>query len=156
MPSLSTRNMTRSKAPSAPFVKIAKSILPKHDLSLVFVGETTALNMNKSLRKKTYVPNVLAYEIGKNSGEVIICLSVAKKQAPSYGMSYSEYAGYLFIHALLHLKGYPHGATMDKQERAAFARINGVPFPNESTNRNRNRYRNSPNENRRRRGGKGS
>ena len=137
MPSLSTRNMTRSKAPSAPFVKIAKSILPKHDLSLVFVGETTALNMNKSLRKKTYVPNVLAYEIGKNSGEVVICLSVAKKQAPSYGMSYSEYAGYLFIHALLHLKGYPHGATMDKQEREVLARFINVTSPRGQTHRNR-------------------
>lgn len=100
-----------------------KITLPGWELSLVFVGESRAQQLNLQLRNKSYVPNVLSYETGEKSGEILICLSVAKKQAPSYDLSYKDFVALLFIHGMLHLKGQAHGATMEKQERALLARF---------------------------------
>ena len=123
MSTLDIRNLTRQRAVSFPFSKAHAHILPSWDISLAFVGKERAQQMNKSLRNKDYVPNVLSYETGKNSGEIVICLLEAKKQAPEYGMRYAEFVGFLFIHGLLHLKGEQHGATMEKQERLLLKRF---------------------------------
>jgi rRNA maturation RNase YbeY len=117
------RNFTRRSAPGFPYAKIAETILPGWDISLVFAGEIRAQKINLQLRKKDYVPNVLSYESGKKSGEIIICLKVAKKQAQSYGLSYEHFVVYLFIHGLLHLKGLPHGTTMERYERQHLLRF---------------------------------
>lgn len=142
--------MTRRPAPVLPFTKIAAAALPGWEVSLAFVGKKRAKDLNKSLRKKDYVPNVLSYVTGDKSGEIIICLEVAKRQAPEYGMPYTVFVGYLFIHGLLHLKGMPHGTTMERRERALVARFIRVPSSNATTNLNRNRHRDASNENRRR------
>jgi rRNA maturation RNase YbeY len=121
---LDTRNFTRrAPAPGVPFIKIADAILPGWDISLVFAGETRAQQLNVALRGKDYIPNVLSYETGAKSGEIIICPAVAKKQAPEYGLSCKEFIAYLFIHGLLHLKGHPHGATMERYERVHMVRF---------------------------------
>lgn len=132
--------MTRRPTPRFPYAKAVQVALPGWNISLVFVGAARAKSLNLSLRGKDYVPNVLSYESGKNSGEVVICLEEAKKQAPSYDLSYPEFTGFLFIHALMHLKGYPHGTTMEKKERALLARIisNSTLRPHATKNRHRN------------------
>ena len=144
------RNFTRRKAPGFPYKEIAETILPGWDISLVFSGTTRARNLNIALRKKNYVPNVLSYEVGKKSGEIIICLEVAEKQAQSYGLSYKHFVVFLFIHGLLHLKGLPHGTTMEKHEQTFFTLFTGRHFSYDvepfnssvnygsSTHRNRN------------------
>ncbi len=137
MSHLEIRNFTRGTAPVFPFAKALEAVLPGWELSLVFAGETRAKALNQTLRNKEYIPNVLSYESGKKSGEIIICLNVAKKQAPEYGLSYPAMVGFLFIHGLLHLKGKRHGATMDKQEREVLARFINVTSPRGQTNRNR-------------------
>ena len=145
-PLVDLRNFTRSKAPTvknSPYEKIAKAILPKWNISLVFAGTTRAKNLNIVLRNKSYTPNVLSYESGKNSGEIIICLPVAKQQASSYGLSYSHFVVFLFIHGLLHLKGLPHGTTMERHECTFLKRFTGATIEYEDdrlgygkTNRN--------------------
>lgn len=131
MTTLDIRNFTRSNpAPGIPFAKIAAAALPGWEISLVFAGEQRAQNLNITLRKKDYIPNVLSYETtskaargAQRSGEIIICPAVAKRQASSYDMSYRQFMAYLFIHGLLHLKGHPHGATMERYERAMMSRF---------------------------------
>ncbi len=139
MASFDATNFTRRPAPRAPFETLARTALPGWDISLVFVGTTRARSLNTRLRRKSYVPNVLSYESGKKSGEIIICLEVAKKQARSYGMTYQEFVPYLFIHGLMHLKGYPHGPTMERRERVLMARHLDVHLLNEKTT-HRNRH----------------
>jgi probable rRNA maturation factor len=140
--SVDIRNFTRRSAPGFPYKKIAEAILPNWDISLVFCGEDRAQNLNVSLRGKDYVPNVLSYETGAplaqtakfkepHSGEIIICLPVAKKQAQSYGLSYPHFTVFLFIHGLLHLKGMPHGTTMERHESTFLKRFTGA-MPNYS------------------------
>jgi len=133
---LDIRNFTRRKTPGLPlFTKAAQDVLPGWDISLVFAGERRAQQLNYALRRKEYVPNVLSYEVsearpkGKSkrniqrSGEIIICPSVADKQAAEYGLTKRENLLYLFIHGLYHLKGLRHGATMERYERALLARL---------------------------------
>lgn len=123
MAGVSIQNLTRS-APGGPrsvFSKVAQKVLPGWEVSLVFVGEKRALALNKKLRGKKYVPNVLSYALGKKSGEIIICPREADRQAASYGMNKQTFILYLFIHGALHIKGWAHGAKMEKCEQALLA-----------------------------------
>jgi probable rRNA maturation factor len=106
------------KYPKLPYEDMKNAILGKsYSLSLIFIGATRAQGLNMEYRNATYVPNVLSFPLTKDTGEIYITPIVAKKEAPKYGMTANGYIGYLFIHGLLHLKGYPHGATMEKAEK---------------------------------------
>ena len=134
---LSIKDYTRRKAPGVAFSSIAANVLPGWEISLAFVGRGRALVLNKSLRQKDYTPNVLSYVVGKKSGEIIICLEVAERQAPSHGLSYIDFVTFLFIHGLYHLKGKQHGATMERMERATLARFTRTLHTHGTTHRNR-------------------
>lgn len=121
--SLDIRNFTRSPHPAFPYQEALSEILPGWDMSLAFAGRDRAQSMNIRLRGKDYVPNVLSYEAGTKSGEIVICLDVAKKEAAAYGMTYRQFVGFLFIHGCFHLKGERHGATMDRKERSMLERF---------------------------------
>lgn len=86
-------------------------------LTLVFVGAKRARKLNSEYRNKTYVPNVLSFPLEAHTGEVYIAPIVARREAKKFNMTPRGYVGYLFIHALLHLKGYHHGGTMEKAEK---------------------------------------
>ncbi len=104
--------------PRHPYEAIKDTVLgKKYDVSLAFVGPKEAQTLNIQYRKKDYIPNVLSFPLLPGTGEVYICLSVAKKEYKKFGMTYEGYVGYLFIHALLHLKGYDHGEDMEKAEK---------------------------------------
>ncbi|HEX7651612.1 MAG TPA: rRNA maturation RNase YbeY [Candidatus Paceibacterota bacterium] len=151
---LDIRNMTRRSAPVFPFARARKAVLPRFDVSLAFVTPSEALALNKALRDKSYTPNVLSYRTGDKddkSGEIIICLAEAQKQAPAFGLTYSQFVGFLFIHGLLHLEGTRHGPTMERTERKLFERVAGIPYPkNETPHRNGHRHRDPAGQDRRR------
>lgn len=123
MSSLDSRSFLRHTLPTVPYANIAKYVLPTYDISLVFAGKTRAQTLNRVLRKKTYVPNVLSYTTSKNSGEIILCPAIAKRDAKKYDMTYRQHLAFLFIHGLLHLKGHAHSTTMEKREREILARF---------------------------------
>ncbi|MBY0310395.1 rRNA maturation RNase YbeY [Patescibacteria group bacterium] len=115
-PTFSIQSTVRSY-PKAAYELIKRDILgTRYTLSLTFVGPTRARSYNEVHRGKTYVPNVLSYPLDGSTGEIIICPSVAKREAKKFALSYTGYTTYLFIHGLLHLKGYDHGATMERME----------------------------------------
>ena len=110
--------VTTRSFPKLPYQTMKDDILGKgYRLSLVFVGSTRAQKLNQQYRQKDYVPNVLSFPLDETTGEIYIAPVVAKTQAPKYNLSPRGYVGFLFIHALLHLKGYAHGDTMDKAEQ---------------------------------------
>ena len=123
MSSVSIKNFTRHPVPRFAYDKIADLRLPGWEISLVFAGRTRAQRLNRELRGKLYVPNVLSYEVGSKSGEIIICPETATRQAPLYDLSPSDFMRYLFIHGILHLEGRPHGVTMEKWEQKLFAQF---------------------------------
>ncbi|MFA6414983.1 MAG: rRNA maturation RNase YbeY [Candidatus Paceibacterota bacterium] len=155
--SVDIKNLTRQHlkvGAGVAFSAIASDVLPGWDISLVFVGPTRARDLNKQLRGKEYTPNVLSYALDSTNGEIIICLAEAQKQAPAYGMNERQFVLYLFIHGVLHLKGWAHGATMEQCERklvAKFVTRTVRPLPNETTHSHRNRHRHVPSKDGRRR-----
>lgn len=113
-------NLTRNESvPSAIlFVRIARAVLgARFSLCLVFAGAQRMRVLNHRYRGKVYVPNVLAFRMSKTEGEIFICPVVAEREARRGSVSIRERIAFLFIHGLLHLKGYRHGATMERQEQ---------------------------------------
>jgi len=111
---------TTKQDPLSPrsFFGLAKDeILGKnYELSLAFIGDTRSRSLNKKWRKKNYIPNVLSFPLGDDMGEVFINLRKAKSEAKDFEMTPKVFIKYLYIHALLHLKGLDHGTKMDKLE----------------------------------------
>lgn len=106
------------KYPKLPYQTIAEDLLPKrYALSLVFIGERRAQKLNEQYRQKTYVPNVLSFPLTSDTGEIFITPRVAEREAKKFSLTPRGYVGFLFIHAILHLKGYRHGATMERAEK---------------------------------------
>jgi probable rRNA maturation factor len=122
LPNTDITNTTKGKPPRLPFgftvANYAEKILgKKYELSVVYVSPAKAKAINIQTRQKDYVPNILAFPLSKNSGELVLCLTKIKKEAPSFGYTYAEFLGFLFIHGMLHLDGFDHGSTMEKQEQ---------------------------------------
>jgi len=108
---------TARSYPKLPYSEMKDDILGKgYRLSLVFIGKDRARELNKQYRNKTYSPNVLSFPLSEEDGEIFITPTIAKTECKKYGLSPKGYIGFLYIHALLHLKGLSHGATMDKAE----------------------------------------
>lgn len=115
---LSLSNTTRRRVPSIPVALVKERILgSSYDLSVVFVGETYARRLNRETRDKTYVPNVLSFPLSNDSGEMYICLTIAKREAPHWNLSYRNYVLFLLIHGMLHLDGMDHGDKMEQLEQ---------------------------------------
>jgi probable rRNA maturation factor len=113
----SITNTTKSKIPSVPFALIKEKVLgKKYNLSLVFIGEKKSQKLNNSYRGKNKPTNCLSFSLDKNSGEIFITPKKAKREAKLFDRNFDSFIGFLFIHSLLHLKGFDHGSTMERAE----------------------------------------
>ena len=72
--------------------------------------------LTKAQLHKTPTSNVLSFPLSKTSGEILICKSAAKPYTPEF----------LFIHGLLHLKGYKHGGIMEHEEAKLVKKFGGL------------------------------
>jgi probable rRNA maturation factor len=100
------------------FDSIKDTILgKKYELSVAYLSPTQQKKLNKKYRNIDKTTNVLSFSYSKTSGELTFDLVKVKKDAPLFEMSYSKFLQYLFIHGCLHLKGYEHSATMEKEEQ---------------------------------------
>ncbi len=116
---------SRAKSyPKLPYEAMKDAILgTSYELSLIFIGKDRAFALNKKHRNGNYVPNVLSFPLSKQVGEIYITPTIAKKECKKFNMTPNGYIGFLFIHGLLHLKGYPHGATMERAEKKYVTRF---------------------------------
>lgn len=110
--------------PEHPYEAMKDAVLgKKYILELSMVGQKRAITINQKSRGKDYAPNVLSFPYTDSHGEIVLCPEVAKKEAGPYGMSYEGYFGFLYIHGLLHLKGFDHGEEMEKLEKKYVAKF---------------------------------
>ncbi len=110
-------NKTKGKPPHLPFCEIKNFILgEKYELSLVFIGDRRSAKLNKKYRKIDKSTNILTFPLDKNAGEIFINFTRSKKESSRFDRTTKSFIGFLFIHGLLHLKGYLHGSTMEKKE----------------------------------------
>ena len=111
-------NKTKGKLPRLPFVQLKNQILgEKFEASIVFVTPHESHKLNLTYRQKDKPTNVLSFPLSKTSGEIFIDTKTSTKDAPNFEMSPSKFLLFLVIHAMLHLKGYEHGSTMERQEK---------------------------------------
>lgn len=102
-------SQTVKTVPVFPYETMKNDVLGKrYQLSLNFVGSNRAQKLNIEHRKKTYVPNVLSWPLAADCGEIVICPEVAKREAQQYQHTPDGHIAFLYIHGLLHLKGYDH------------------------------------------------
>ena len=105
------------------FAKIKDDILGKdYELSLPLVSEKKSRELNKKWRHKDRATNVLSFSLTKNSGELILCPTVIKKELRdenrNFGKTnFDDLLGFLVIHGMLHLKGHEHSSKMDRLEK---------------------------------------
>lgn len=104
--------------PRVPFLAIKEKVLGKtYDLSVSFVSEHEAQMLNMTHRNKDYIPNTLSFSLSKNSGEIVLCLPAINREYKKFEMTKTTYLVFLLIHSMLHLKGFVHGGTMEKEEK---------------------------------------
>ncbi len=111
---------TRSESPAGGSLlkKIKKSVLgEKYQLSLVLAGNVLTKKLNQKFRGKNRPTNVLSFPLSKDSGEIFLNIPYIKKETEKYQTNFQNLFLYLFLHGLIHLKGYEHGKSMDRQEK---------------------------------------
>ncbi|MFA5987468.1 MAG: rRNA maturation RNase YbeY [Candidatus Paceibacterota bacterium] len=100
-----------------PYKKLKDAILGKdYTLSVVFVRPEDSQKINNTYRGKNKPTNILSFPLSKNEGEIILNKEQIEREIVTKKVKAKEYLSYLFIHGLLHLKGYAHGSKMEKEE----------------------------------------
>lgn len=113
---------TKGTLPRVPFLALKEKILgKKYELSIRFVAPAEAQTLNITHRNKEYIPNTLSFPLSETSGEIILCRSAMRREYKQFDMTYDSYLIFIVIHSMLHLKGYEHGSTMERKERALLA-----------------------------------
>ncbi len=115
-------NKTKGRLPSLPFVFIKNDVLGEsYSLSIAFVGEKKSQEINKTYRGKDRPTNVLSFPLSKSEGEIILCLSLIKKESldvdKNFGKNFRDLLCFLVIHGMLHLKGMEHSSRMEREEK---------------------------------------
>lgn len=122
--SFSNETKTKPASPSgrpqidaALFHKMKDAVLgKKYSLSVIFVGEAKIKKLNNTYRKKDYATDILSFPIDKTEGEIYICKKKSDQKSKLYSRDPENFLYFLFIHGLVHLKGFDHGAIMEKEE----------------------------------------
>ncbi len=90
--------------------KIKNEVLGKeYDLSIVFADNALMKKLNKTYRKKAESANVLSFPLSKTMGEIMINKNLKIKN--------QNYIDYLFLHSVLHLRGFRHGKKWMPKKR---------------------------------------
>lgn len=111
-------NKSKGKPARLPFDSIREKILgPKYELSVIFLSSSAQKKLNTTYRGKNKSTNILSFPLSKNNGEITFDLSLVKKESKDFDMTYPQFLKYLFIHGCLHLKGFVHSSTMEKEEK---------------------------------------
>jgi len=112
------KNTTKGKLPSLPFTAIKNFALGEnYELSLVFIGDKLSQKLNNQYRDKNKPADILSFPLTKTSGEIFINLRKARKDAKNYDRNPENFIAFLFIHGLIHLKGFEHSSKMELQEK---------------------------------------
>ncbi|MEI6528534.1 MAG: rRNA maturation RNase YbeY [bacterium] len=111
-------NKTKGKLPSLPFEAMKEKVLgAKYELSLVFTDSRQMKKLNTIYRNLEVPTDILSFPLSKTTGEIYICPSESRKMMKDFGRTYDNFIAFLFIHGLVHLKGFDHGTKMEKVEK---------------------------------------
>lgn len=97
---------------------------PGYDLSVAFVDVREMKRLNRKYRRKSCSTDVLSFPLSRTSGEIVFSMTDVAKKAPLFGRRPSNFLAFLFIHGLVHLKGYAHGSRMEREEEKIRRKFN--------------------------------
>ena len=135
----------------------AEGVPPDMEVSLLFVDETTIAGLHEQFLGKSGPTDVLAFPIDEGPpsggrspdeggsgpggptagemadvplilGDVVVCPTVAERNAQEHGVSVEDELALLVVHGLLHLMGLDHveaveAEQMERRERELLARF---------------------------------
>ena len=108
-------------------IRKAASLIGKKGRVVVlsFVKKPVMLRLNRRFRGKSRPTDVLSFNMneGRIIGDVIICPSVARRNAVEYGVTFEEEISRLAVHGMLHLMGHNHGKKMFELQDRLMRRI---------------------------------
>ena len=100
------------------FCEIKSKVLgKKYNLSVVFIGKKAMQAVNFKYRQKNKPTDILSFPISETEGEIFINLDCSKTKAKEFGREFTNYLYFIFIHGLLHLKGFEHSSRMESEEQ---------------------------------------
>jgi probable rRNA maturation factor len=103
--------------------RIAGGLHVRGSVTIRLAADEEVRRLNKKYRRQDRVTDVLSFSLGEKlpdgfyAGDILICWSVAKKQARENRHSLQKELLLLMIHGLLHLHGHDH--EKDKGEMLA-------------------------------------
>lgn len=101
-----------------PFVSMKNKILgDDYEFGLTIVTPKKQKEINYKHRGKNETTNILSFPLSPTSGEITMDPIKVKKDAPLFKMSYTQFFKFLVIHGMLHLKGFEHSSTMEREEK---------------------------------------
>lgn len=80
-------------------------------INIVFLGEKEIQELNKDLRKKNEVTDVLSLKISDEIAEIYISPEYIKKNSKDFETEVIR----MIIHGILHIKGYEHKGYFDEE-----------------------------------------
>lgn len=103
----------------APLLKKMKEEILGNDysLELSIVDEIEIRNLNLQYRNIDKPTDILSFPLDNISGQIFICPSETLKESEKFNRNYDNFFLFLFIHGLVHLKGYDHGSKMESIEK---------------------------------------
>ena len=100
----------------------------KYELSIALVSGKKSRELNNKYRHEDKPTNILSFALTEQSGEIILCPTVAKKEAKKFGKSFEQFLGFLVIHGMLHLKGLEHSSRMEEAQDSYFEKYDQKYF----------------------------
>lgn len=90
--------------------KVAPGSLRQKSLTVVFLDEHPAKELNRKFRGKNKATDILSFSpIEVDSlGELVLCSPVIQRQAKQHSLSFRDECCYMLLHGVLHLLGYEH------------------------------------------------
>ncbi len=101
--------------------------------TVVLADDRTVRALNARHRGRNKPTNVLTFETGAGTGEIVLALGVVGREAAASGRTVAHHLAHLVVHGALHLRGHDHHGAgearrMEREEARLLSRI-GVPNP---------------------------
>jgi probable rRNA maturation factor len=110
-------NNNKVEIPHFPYSEMKDFVLGyQYKINLIFIDSKEIKELNLKYRNKDESTDILSFPLEKDCGEIYISIEDAKKEMTKFDRPLHNFIAFLFIHGLIHLKGYDHGSKMDKAE----------------------------------------
>lgn len=95
------------------------------DLNLRFVSKGKIRELNRIYRNRDLPTDVLSFNLekGELGGDLVICYKEAQRQADKWHLGLTEAVALLFVHGSLHLAGFEHTKTADRDKMEAAEKV---------------------------------